>query len=86
MTEDPTILQNLGINYYHLERFWDAVPLLESHSEMVPEDAITKYFLGLSYYGEGEVSQAAECLEQAVLLSPALFRDEVERIIREANQ
>ena len=76
--------ENLAISYFSLNRFSDAQPLFESLAELLPEYASPKYYLGLIHYAEGDLKKAVELLEEAVLLDPDLFNEDVEKIFREA--
>lgn len=81
----PATMENLAMNYFFLERYSDALPLFQAVDEMVRDRAVVKYFLGLIHYVNGDLNRAADLLEQAILLNPDIFSEEVEKILKEAS-
>jgi cellulose synthase operon protein C len=60
----------LGWVYYRQGDFRAAVPLLEAAVAYLPDLALARYHLGMSYIGIGQPAKASEQLKQALARSP----------------
>jgi tetratricopeptide (TPR) repeat protein len=76
---------NLGRNYYALERWPEALALLEEYATAHPRDAEAKYYLGLTCYELGEVKRAQSLLLEAVALDPELRDEYVDEVLLETG-
>jgi predicted Zn-dependent protease len=57
---DTTCLNTLGVIYYRLGKFDDAVATLQTVVRVVPATAVDWYFLARSHHRLGETAKAEE--------------------------
>jgi tetratricopeptide (TPR) repeat protein len=65
---DATFLKTLGVGYYRVGKYPDALAALEKSlpgNSSNGADAIDLYFLAMSHYRLGEAAKARECFERA---------------------
>jgi cytochrome c-type biogenesis protein CcmH/NrfG len=60
----------LGLLYYVVEDVENATLALEQALALVPDYANAKYFLGLSYYAQGRVTEAIEHFQDLSVTNP----------------
>ncbi len=61
---------NLGVSYYQLERFGDAVNAYNASAQLNPSDAEAQLWLGLSYYKAGDSTRAIAAWRRVLQLDP----------------
>ena len=65
---DPRIRDTLGWIYYHLERYYDALPELEYAAAVLRHDPNVLYHYGAALYQVGRTEEANEQLQRAIRL------------------
>ena len=60
----------LGVAYYYLTRFTDALPKFESVVQDAPKSSQVQYLLGGTYQALGQLDKAEKCFRQAIALKP----------------
>ncbi|MEK7448749.1 MAG: tetratricopeptide repeat protein [Planctomycetota bacterium] len=78
-------LYNLAYNYFALERYTNALPLLESLEKTSLNNAKVKYFIGLSLYYQGDLIKAKKFLKEAIVLDESLDTELAQEIIQEED-
>ena len=66
---DPTFFLQLGILKYREGNFGEAIDFLSEAVRLVPDYADARYFLGFSYYNQGDVRNALEQFEAIALVN-----------------
>lgn len=70
--KQPDVLFKYGTSLWFLDRWAEAIPLLEMYTELVPDDPRGWNNLGVVLREKGEVTRAIECYKQALQLDPKL--------------
>lgn len=78
---DPSIIQNLAINYYELEMYGDAENPFKELIKIVPNNALSNYLLGMTLYKNENLRDSKKYLEKAIKLAPDLNTEEVQEIL-----
>jgi Tfp pilus assembly protein PilF len=58
----------LGLSYYYLTRFADALPKFESVAQNAPKSSQVEYLLGGTYQALGQLDKAEQCFREAIAL------------------
>ena len=80
---DAGILQNIAFNYYQLGYFNEALHLFKKLVKIMPNNALVKQLLGVSYYKTGNLSSAKLYLNQAISINPDILTEEIQMILDE---
>jgi len=79
----PQFRDTLGWVDYQQGNYKDATPLLEEAAGALPNRALVRYHLGMSYLAIGEPVKAAEQLKQALNQSPdAALKEKIEAALK----
>ncbi|MFW9846891.1 MAG: tetratricopeptide repeat protein [Candidatus Thorarchaeota archaeon] len=70
--KQPNILFKYGTSLWFLDRWAEAIPLLEMYTELVPDDPRGWNNLGVVLREKGDVTRAVECYKHALQLDPKL--------------
>lgn len=81
LSENAITIQNLATNYYFLDRYSDALPLFEILNSYSPDNAVAKYYIGLIYWENGDLTRATIFLKEAIQLDPSLYSEEIGEIL-----
>jgi tetratricopeptide (TPR) repeat protein len=68
--KNENALANLGLCYLNVQKFDDAVRILNADLVLSPNNANAAYWLGLGYFYKGDFSNAATVLSNAVKANP----------------
>ena len=68
-TEDPNIMDTLGLVYYRKGLYESAISEFNDSLEKLPENATVNYHLGLALHANGNIEKAKKSLEKALALS-----------------
>ncbi|HEY5212995.1 MAG TPA: tetratricopeptide repeat protein [Acidobacteriaceae bacterium] len=60
----------LGLSYYYLTRFADALPKFESVAQNASKSSQVQYLLGGTYQALGQLDKAEQCFREAIALKP----------------
>jgi len=74
-------IENLALSYYALDRYSDALPLFETLNSFSPDNASAKYYIGLIYWENGDLTRAAIFLKEAIQLDPSLYSEEIGELL-----
>ena len=69
VTNDPNIMDTLGLVYYRKGLFESGISEFKESLEKLPENATVNYHLGLALYATGDVEKAKVSLEKALAIS-----------------
>jgi len=81
--DDPAVIQNLALNYFDLNDFKAAFPLLKTLYASIPENKLTVYYLGVTYYRLGDADAARKLLAPLVKTNPEIMNEVVREILGE---
>ncbi len=81
--DDPAVIQNLALNYFDLNDFKAAFPLLKTLYAGIPENKLTVYYLGVTYYRLGDADAARKLLAPLVKTNPEIMNEVVREILGE---
>jgi len=70
--KQPEILFRYGTSLWLLERWSEAIPVLEQYTTLVPEDPAGWNNLGVALREKGEVLRARDCYKRALQINPDL--------------
>jgi tetratricopeptide (TPR) repeat protein len=82
--KQPDILFRYGTTLWFLDRWAEAIPILEKYTEMTPKDPRGWNNLGVALREKGDVKKAQECYRRALELDPEL--DIVKKNIETAKE
>lgn len=81
--DDAAATQNLAINYYELGEFDEALPMFLVLIKSLPDNVLSKYLLGMTYYKLEDLDNAKIYLNEAIEIDPALNTEDVQLILSE---
>jgi Flp pilus assembly protein TadD len=82
LTTDPVLLDTQGWVQYRLGNFQDAVALIQSAAERMPDEGQIHYHLGMAYQAQGDQERAQAELRLAVSGSePYRGREEAQKAL-----
>ncbi len=70
--KQPEILFRYGTSLWLLDRWSEAIPVLEQYTEQVPDDPAGWNNLGVALREKGEVVRARDCYKRALQINPEL--------------
>jgi tetratricopeptide (TPR) repeat protein len=70
--KQPTILFRYGTSLWFLERWGEAIPVLEQYTKLAPDDPAGWNNLGVALREKGEVVRARDCYKRALQINPDL--------------
>lgn len=79
--DDLGVNQNLALNYFLLEQFTDALPIFNRLVINSPDNYLIQYYLGMTYYELGNMSDAKVHLQNAISLNKNLLTDELKEML-----
>jgi len=80
-SETVITIHNLATNYYLLDRYSDALPLFEILNSYSQDNALAKYYIGLIFWENGDLTRATIFLREAIQLDPSLYSEEIGEIL-----
>jgi len=78
---DSSIVQNLALNYFELEHYNEALPLLQDTMVLMPGNMLTQYIYALTLYHTGSTDESKKLLLELIELNPSLRTEEAVVII-----
>ncbi|MHA2081856.1 MAG: tetratricopeptide repeat protein [Candidatus Thorarchaeota archaeon] len=70
--KQPDILFKYGTTLWFLDRWTEAIPILEKYTELSPKDPRGWNNLGVALREKGDVTRSVECYKRALELNPEL--------------
>jgi tetratricopeptide (TPR) repeat protein len=72
LKKQPEILLRYGTSLWLLDRWSEAIPVLEQYTILVPDDPVGWNNLGVALREKGEVVRALDCYKRALQINPDL--------------